>query len=153
MAEKRIVFVCTGNVCRSPMAEYLLRARLGADSEWTVSSAGLAAGVGMTASLPAVRVLAEEGIDLTPHRSRPLDRSLVDAATIIVVMTAAHRRQMAFGFPDAMERVFLLGSFGPGRGDVPDPIGLADEAYDRIRDLISEALPDLLSFLETLDVR
>lgn len=153
MADKRIVFVCTGNVCRSPMAEYMLRAGLGAESDWTVASAGLAAGVGMTASLPAVRTLAEEGIDLTPHRSRPLDRNLVDAATVIVVMTGGHRRQVARSFPDAMDRVFLLGSFGSGNGDIPDPIGLADEAYDGIRDLIADALPDLMSFLETLDVR
>jgi len=152
MKEKLILFVCTGNICRSPMAEYILRARMGDESGWIVASTGLAACHGMSASQAAITVLREEGIDLTPHRSRPLDRQWVDAASVIVVMTSAHREQIRMLYPDATERVFLLGSFGGGGRDVPDPIGCPVDTYQQIMGLIDRALSELIAFLEALDI-
>ena len=134
------------------MAEYVLRARMGDGTDWTVASAGLSACYGMPASQAVVALLAAEGIDAAPHRSRPLDCQWVDAATVIVVMTAAHREQIRMLYPDAMERVFLLGSFGAGFGDIPDPIGCSVDAYCGIRDLIERVLPELISFLKTLAI-
>jgi protein-tyrosine-phosphatase len=152
MGNKLIVFVCTGNICRSPMAEYMLRARMKESSDWKIASAGLAACPGLPASAAAVHVLARDGIDLSSHRSRALDRSLVDAADVLVVMTAAHSDQIRMLFPQAMGQVFLLTSFCEHGGDVPDPIGSSVDAYVRTRDLIDRALPDLVSFLEALHI-
>jgi len=146
------MFVCTGNVCRSPMAEYLLRHRLPPDSAWEVGSAGTSAGFGMSASRFAVTALREKQVDLSMHQSRPVTRDLVDVASLIVVMTAGHRDFIRAVYPDAKEKIFLLKSFDPvGGGDIDDPIGLTVETYRQIRDDIDRALPGLMTFMETLE--
>jgi protein-tyrosine phosphatase len=149
-----LLFVCTGNVCRSPMAEYLMRKRLGHSSDWAVASAGLAALGGMTASRNAIDALAEQGLDMSRHRSRQLTRDLIDAANVIVVMTASHRDQLRMLFRDAREKVFLLRSFDPAADaeDVEDPIGADVGTYRQIRDTIEAALPGLTEFLRGLHV-
>ena len=132
------------------MAEYLLRDKLGPDSDWTVKSAGTFAGNGMRASRAAVEVLAELNIDGTQHSSSFLDRELVDASTVIVVMTSGHQHHISMVFPDAVEKVLLLKSFSKDKGDVQDPIGASTDIYRHIRDEISEALPGLIEFLGEL---
>ncbi len=136
------------------MAEYLLREQLGPDSEWETASAGLSAGWGMPATDAAVDVLREAGVDLSPHRSRPVDRELIDEASVVVVMTAAHRERLQALFPDAREKIFLLKSFSPsGRaGDIEDPMGADEGAYRDIRNEMNAALLGLISFLEKLDL-
>jgi len=135
------------------MAEHLLRARLDRHPDWEVCSAGLAAGVGMPASEAAVEAMRELGTNLSAHRSRPVDRALVDGAAVIVVMTADHREQMVSLFPDAAQKIFLLKSFAGDAhaGDIRDPIGADVEMYRGIRDEITKALPGLVAFLESLD--
>lgn len=154
MSNPLLLFVCTGNVCRSPMAEYMLRARLGPASPWRVGSAGVAAVEGAPASAPAVSVLREMGLDLRPHRSRQLTPELVDAAALLVVMTNLHSVQIRMIRPRAAERIFLLKSFDPvgDRIDIADPIGLSTAQYRQTRDEIEEALPGLVSFMKSLDV-
>jgi protein-tyrosine-phosphatase len=147
-----ITFVCTGNICRSPMAEYLLRAALPIASPWRVASAGVFAGSGMGASRAARDALDQQGLDLTPHRSRQFDREIIDASDVIVVMTAAHREQIGMRYPDAIEKIFLLKSFGASGGDVRDPIGLSNGTYRKVRDEISASIPDLIAFLNHLQV-
>jgi len=147
-----LLFICTGNICRSPMAEYLMRRRLGARSLWRVASAGLSTFDGQPASEPGVAALAEQGIDMRPHRSRLLTRDLVDAASILVVMTASHRDQILGQYRDAREKIFLLRSFAPGArsGDIEDPIGSPGDVYRATRDAIDAALPGLQEFMQTL---
>jgi len=149
-----IVFVCTGNICRSPMAEYMLRDLLGDESDWQVGSAGVIAGRGMGASKVAVDAMKEIDIDLCPHRSRPLLQDLVDDAELIVVMTASHRDQLRTLFPEDSDKVYLLKSFVEGKGDdVEDPIGLNIDAYRAVRVQIEQALPGLMEFMKQITAR
>jgi len=148
-ADHLVLFVCSGNICRSPMAEYLLRRWLGADSGWRVASAGVSAFDGLRASREAIEVLQEKGIDLTPHHSRSLTREVVDAASVIVVMTAQHRSTVLTRFPEAAGKVFLLKSFGASsrEEDVEDPIGASADTYRHVRDELGAVMPDLVLFL------
>lgn len=144
-----ILFVCTGNTCRSPMAEHLFRARAGTGSEWRAESAGLAAAVGAPASEGAIAALQELGLDARNHRSQPVTRAAVDRAALILAMTSAHARELIRRFPEAAGRVRLLDSFGTDDGgrDIDDPIGHPVVVYRHVRGQIEQALADLILFL------
>ena len=149
MADKSVLFICTGNTCRSPMAEFLFRSWLGPNSEWAVTSAGIAALPGRPATAAAIEVCREKGVDLTPHRSRELTRELVDQARLIVVMTRMHRDFVTEAYPEAKAKVFLLTSFGADREnpDIEDPIECETGVYRHVCAQIDAALSDLALYL------
>ena len=129
-----LVFICTGNVCRSSMAEGLARhmweERWGARRDLTVSSAGVAAWPGETASPQAVFALGEKGIDLRDHRSRPLSSEIMDQAGLILAMTRSHKEIILEHFPEASNKVFMLAEYaGLGEKDVKDPYGESRIVY------------------------
>jgi len=148
---KTILFVCTGNTCRSPMAEEIFRLRMGEDSDWDSASAGLFAGMGSPASTNSVNVLEEINLNLRSHQSQPLTAELIKAANLIVTMTAQHRHHILESFPEVENRVCLLKSFGTSKvpADISDPFGGSLEIYRKTRDEIDRALSDLILFIRT----
>ena len=111
---KNVLFVCTGNVCRSPMAEGLFRKLVAERKDIAIQSAGLSAGRGLPASQHAILALSEEGVDLMNFRSKPVSEELVRQATHIFVMTRDHKRLLELFFPEAGEKTYLLREFEPG---------------------------------------
>ena len=150
---RMMLFVCTGNICRSPMAEYLFRLRMPGNSGWRSASAGTAAYPGEPASPAAVHVMRELGMDLTPHRSQPVDAALVREADCIVCMAAHHKEALVRCFAEARGKTYLLHEFGTDLSprDVPDPIGATAAVYRRIRDEIDGAMADLI--LQTREMK
>lgn len=135
---KRILLVCTGNTCRSPMAEGLLRALAQERGQAVeVLSAGLCAD-GSPASPQAVEAMAQRGIDIAGHVSHPVTRELCAAADVIGVMSAGHRDLLTRLFAVPTDKVVVLG------GGIPDPFGGTAEDYRRTRDALEQAVRVLL---------
>ena len=131
------------------MAEGLFRKLVAERKDIAIQSAGLSAGRGLPASQHAILALSEEGVDLMNFRSKPVSEELVRQATHIFVMTRDHKRLLELFFPEAGEKTYLLREFEPGSPDVPDPIGLGREIYERCRDVLKKALPSLLQLIES----
>lgn len=149
---RSLLFVCTGNICRSPMAEWLFRKLLQDRPlpEVHVRSAGFIALPGNPATHLATVVAGEHGVDLTQHRAQPLTSSLIREADLILVMEPGHRWELLYHRPEAAPKVFLLCHFAPcGDRDraIADPYGMDAEAYrfcfQQVRECV-EALYDWL---------
>jgi protein-tyrosine-phosphatase len=148
---KTILFVCTANICRSPMAAAIMRQRIaGIDltDQVEVESAGLWARDGQPASEDVITVLAERGIPLEDHRSQPLTPTLLGRADIVLVMEEAHRRSIFYLAPKHLHKVLLLTELVGDYDDIDDPYGGPVEGYvyteAQLEALIDAGLPRLL---------
>jgi protein-tyrosine-phosphatase len=137
----KILFICTGNTCRSPMAEGLARELFGDSVQ--VSSAGTAAGVGENANALALEVLQERNVDLSRHRSRRVRVELMADADWIIPMTQAQDVTLKRLFPQYGHKTRYLGAWGDEKKDIPDPWGGSLDVYRQTAHQIEELLSAL----------
>ncbi len=150
---KFFLFVCTGNSCRSVMAEYLFNHMAGKRNDVHAVSAGTSVFFKSTASAETIAVLKQLGIDATKHQSRPVSNMLLKKADLIFVMTRMHRMQVLEREPSVEQRIYLLKEFtNIPKGfesdlDISDPIGRSHEAYEECMQMIKEGIEKVVKLI------
>ncbi len=137
---RHILVVCVGNICRSPMAEALLRNGLRGQEEMTVESAGLGALVGHPADDFAVELMRERGVDITSHRARQLHPDMVNEADLILVMESGHKKAIDELDQAARGKVHRLGEWRDR--DIGDPYRQPQEAFEEALQDIEDGVAD-----------
>jgi protein-tyrosine-phosphatase len=150
---RSVLFICTANICRSPMAMGLLRAKvdaLGEGADWRIESAGTWAQAGQMAAVNTRLIVAERGVDLTRHRSRLVTRELLKEFNLALTMEGGQKEALRAEFREDARRVFLLSEMIGKTYDIVDPVGkpldeyrwmahevrvILNQGYDRIRTL------------------
>ena len=135
-----VLFVCTGNQYRSPIAAEAFRQQLildGRATQWKVSSAGTWTSPGRHALSDAVELARSFGLNIDGHITRMLDAKILEDADLVLVMEEGHKESIQTEFPFARKKVHLLSQVMEGLVyDIPDPVGLRSEAENIIRDLV-----------------
>jgi protein arginine phosphatase len=149
----RFLFVCTGNTCRSPMAEGIFRRYLAEKLQSNIDdlekmgyitySAGITGSAGFPASPEAVVACAAKGVDISAHRNKALSRELVEESDFIFAMEAMHRQRVVALEPKAGAKCFLLA----GNKGIADPMGHSQEFYNYCADIIEKAVQERIGEL------
>lgn len=135
---KNILVMCTGNICRSPTAEYLLRKELGPD--YNIQSAGLGALVEHPAEETAMKVAAKNGIDMSAHKAKQVTMDMLKWADLVLVMEAGQRDSLLQKYPWLEGKVFRYGE--SAKVDVPDPYRRPESAFVLAWNFIKKFTPD-----------
>jgi protein-tyrosine-phosphatase len=144
---KRILFVCTGNACRSPMAQVIFRKLVSNDP--SLQSAGIevesaGTGVGLDYATPeAIECMAEYGLNLNGHQPKSITSHLVQWADLVLVMESRHRDMLLSRFPQAGKKTHLLSEYVGESGDVPDPYLQGIEIYRKCAATLQSMLKNL----------
>ncbi len=151
--KKTILFVCTGNSCRSVMAHYLLESYLKHRDDIEICSAGTGVFIQSKASAETLSVLQEKGIRAHHHLSTPINEILLRKADLIFVMTRGHRQQVLERVPEVEKKIYLLKEFAAGPDsllselDIPDPIGRDRAEYKFCLSVIEQAVNKIVGLL------
>lgn len=155
---KKILFVCTGNTCRSPMAEYVMNDLLqknGLDEEFFAVSAGVSTMDGLTASKGSVNALKNMALDLSAHRSTQITEDILKDSDLILTMGQSHKAVLQTYFGQVCEgKIYTLGEFASccdesvAARDVMDPYMMSDEVYENVCGEITAYLEVIINYLK-----
>lgn len=144
-----ILFICTGNTCRSPMAEGILKDI--ADEKGlniSVKSAGIFADYGSGASINAISSMKDIGIDIKNHLSQVATKEIIDESDLILTMTSSHKDILVSNYPDKRYKIFSLNEYAFGKDkDIKDPFGGDKHIYDMARDEIMYAIKKIYNHM------
>ncbi|RBI64685.1 low molecular weight phosphotyrosine protein phosphatase [halophilic archaeon] len=145
-----VVFLCLGNICRSPLAERYFRTRIEeTDCDPSlVTSAGFVDTEGRESPDPAVSVARDHGVDLADHRSQRVSERLLDAGDLVLLMDAWNYRDLKREFPAALEKTCFLKAFDPGTDfEIADPYGDDPEEFRAVYDEVTDSVDELVDAL------
>jgi len=150
-----VLFVCTGNQYRSPIAAAAFLEQVNRDgraADWQVSSAGTWTPSGRRAPKNAVELARLFGLGIDGHVTRILDKGILEDADLVLVMEKGHQEAIQIEFPFANEKVYLLSQVVEGFAyDIPDPLGSGEEASDIIRELVGMIRAGYVNIYRTAD--
>ncbi len=143
-----VLFVCTANICRSPMAMGLLQSKInGQEERWLIRSAGVWALENQTAAANTIKLIYDRGIDLSDHRSKLVTKDLIEKFNLILVMERNQKEALKTAFPKQSAKIFLLSEMAGETFEIVDPIGgsLADFTATglEIENILSEGFPKI----------
>lgn len=152
---KHILFVCTGNSCRSVMAAGVFR-KLISDraDDFAIVSAGISALDGFPATQDTLQVMKDEGVDVSDHRSQRLTLEMIKTADRIFVMEQMHKEMVLRMAPEAKDKIFLLSQFASSHNaavkemDVPDPIRMSGHFYKNVLGIIRDCVKNIVEDLK-----
>ena len=154
MSHPSVLFVCTANICRSPMAAALFQVQLSkvepAWKTWKVDSAGTWASDGQPASDYSCQIVAKYGIDISRHRSKTVTRELLDPFDLILTMEAGQKEAIQVEFPHLAKRVFMLSEMQGNKVNVQDPYGGSLASYERAEATIVRMLTNGIDRIRAL---
>lgn len=146
---KKIMFVCTGNICRSAMADFLFKnklEKLGLQGKCKVLSAGTYAFDGDFSTYDAIKVMENEyGIDMTSHRATAIRNSKIEEMDLVLCMTNSHKYTLEMLYPDMVNKFFLLKDYVGKPGEISDPYGYGYEVYKECAKEISDCIEMLIN--------
>lgn len=154
MATPHILVVCTANICRSPVAEALLRSKLqdAGLADWTVASAGTWAAEGHPAAPFSTALMEEQGLNIQAHRSQPVTDRLMQQADLLLCLETDHVRALRRAYPSHQDKIYTLRQMVDKRGSVRDPYGGSRRQYERmaaeVADLIELGWPRILALAQ-----